>query len=282
MRPPEQDGSQPDRRPEQGRHIERGFGRPGARRARGHWGTAIALLLAGILLAPLIAGAAEPPRRSVTVSLGKVDIVLPAPHGYQEISTYSPDTVHALAGLGNPRDRLLAVFLPDEDVARIEAGKAPTLAHYLLAQVHVPTEDIDTSPFEFNRIRLGLDQQVRAELGPRPAGDRSIAPLQPGQTRTEAVHLDTEAAYGFISVSRYRFEPAHYAGRPSAPINRDTEVVDYLIGAASNMLYARRRVFNVYVYKKLDAGNNDLALIARISQAWSRAILEANDTQGSQ
>ena len=123
------------------------------------------LLMAALLalqgLLPLAAHAAEP---GVPAPIGMKLLDLPVPDGYVEVLRELPQLRAIGERVTPPGNRLLALFMAQDDLARARAGQPPRMQRYFMVQTLHQAEAGMVSEDEFAQLRSALRQQFQSLL----------------------------------------------------------------------------------------------------------------------
>ena len=109
------------------------------------WRTVLLLLV--IQAQQAIAGT-----QNVTIEVGGKAVFVPTPVGFHEISQLSPETRKLMETMTPPNNRLLAVFVSEDDVGRIMLMGSPEFLRYMLLQVNRELEHFDISGAQFSQL----------------------------------------------------------------------------------------------------------------------------------
>ncbi len=134
----------------------------------------LTLLLAAWLtaLAPAAAVAAEP---GVQAPIGLKLLDLPVPAGYVEVLRDLPQMRMIGERMTPPSNRLLAIFMSQDDHRRARSAQAPSMQRYFMVQTLRQAESAVVSDAEFGQVRDLLRQQYQSLL--KQAGVRAQGQL---------------------------------------------------------------------------------------------------------
>lgn len=116
-------------------------------------------LLFFFTVVPVLAGA-----QNVQVTIGGTKIDVQAPAGFHEISAISPKTRWLGEKMTPPKNRLLAMFVSEKDLERIEDGKAPELKRCAYLQTNRSAENKTISQTEFQEVAAIIKKQHKSSL----------------------------------------------------------------------------------------------------------------------
>jgi hypothetical protein len=90
---------------------------------------------------------------TATVDIGGQTINIPSPPGFSEISSISPETVNLVQDLVLSTNRLLAVYLSQEDVGKIMQGEPALFEEYMTVMCVRKIERKNYSKREFEELQ---------------------------------------------------------------------------------------------------------------------------------
>jgi hypothetical protein len=240
-----------------------------------------ALLLAMLLSAQLStlpgAQAAEPGTTSpATIGLSLIEV--PVPDGFVDASRALPALRQLGERLTPPGNRLLALLIPQGDLAQARAGQPPQMQRYLMAQTLRQTENQTLSEADFAVVRKLLREQYQSLLksatptvqglldqSAREIGrDAGVADLQLkiGDMRGLEVFDDQPGSISLLAATRYAVQ----AGEQS-------QDVPMAIGITTALL--RGKVVYFYAYALFQSGD-DLDWVRSVTRAWLPRAAQAN------
>lgn len=121
------------------------------------WAAGLVACLAA--LSPLTSRAAEP---GVQAPIGLKLLKLPLPAGFADAMRDLPQMRAIGERVTPPSNRLLALFMSQEDHQRAKGGQAPAMQRYFMVQTLRQAESASVSPAEFAEVRTMLRQQYKS------------------------------------------------------------------------------------------------------------------------
>ena len=127
------------------------------------WWRLLALLSTLLVLSlPAVPGHAA--EEDVPVNVGRTLLRLPVPAGFVDAARPLPPMRLLGERMTPPSNRLLAIFISDEDLARAQGGQPPQMARYFMAQTLRQAEESAITEAEFQGVRQLLRQQYQSLL----------------------------------------------------------------------------------------------------------------------
>lgn len=218
------------------------------------------------------------PTAPIKLEVGGITLLVPAPAGFERADGISPKwdtTVNSTVAASN---RLLAFFMPTQDVAKLRAGSFPKLQRSLNIQIlkSLETKHIDEKAFSQTRdeIRKGVDSakaQVDAQL--KQLAEKGNATLQNqlgvdaalkfGNTAVLGYFDDSPDSLGFTMAMKYQVQGAANEAPKS--------VVAAMVAPFNDRLF--------YLYANANySGEADRQWAEKSVSAWRDAIRAANDS----
>ena len=231
------------------------------------------LLLGFLLLLPLSALAAA----GKTVIIGDTTIILPMLDGFQEVYGKSADFDKIVGKFVPQGNRLLAVYLSDQDVAAMNADPQSGMKKYILVQTNAEDITINT-PTDFNAVKEDFANQIGSGSW---QDDKSVsdsvdqissymrnqfdqsAKLKIGDTRYIGKIADTPEALAVLMLTNYGVQTAQ--GMQSYPVV-----------AGLSALNLRAKVLTVFVYSNF-AGQPDIDFAAQNTRKFLAQALSLNN-----
>jgi hypothetical protein len=121
-------------------------------------------LVLTVCLPLLGTGAARAAEETYPVSIGRALVTLPIPPGYVEPSRTVPPIRNLGERMTPPSNRLLAVFVSEQDESAARGGQQPGMERYFMAQTLRQTEDAPLTEQEFDQVKTMLRQQYQTLL----------------------------------------------------------------------------------------------------------------------
>ncbi len=226
------------------------------------------------ILIILIGNNANAYTQHLQVDVGGVKINVQAPVGFHEISELSPDT-RKLAETMTPRNnRLLAVFVSEEDLGRIMKGDAPMLERYMFLQVLRKLENSKISNAQFQQVVSRVKEQQNlmhskmkeivstflesASEKISTEYERSLE-MKIGEPVPLGVFIEKPNAIGFASMVKYQLE-------------EEGEKLDHVVVGGSSIILARGKMLYAYVYSTYK-DREDLNWVRLKSKEWVNSLL---------
>ena len=156
---------------------------------------------------------------NVEVDVGGVKIDVQAPNRFYEISSLSSET-REIAEMGTPStNRLLAVFVSEEDLGRIVKSESPILERYILLQVsrRLEAANISNTDFQklvthfkdqqnvlFNKHKDKIDSLLEDATKKMSKEYDLLLKMKLGENISLGVFLEQPNAFGFTNLMKYR------------------------------------------------------------------------------
>jgi hypothetical protein len=229
------------------------------------------LLLGFLLLAPLTAMAANK-----TVIIGDTTVLLPMLDGFQEVYGKSPDFDKLVEKFVPEGNRLLAVYLSDQDVAAMSSDPQAGMQKYILVQTNAEDLTINT-PTDFNTVKEDFANQIgsgswQADKSVSDAMDQVSgymrnqydpkAQLKIGDTKYLGKIADTPEDLSVVMLTNYGVQTSQ--GMQSYPV-----------AAGLSALNLRAKVLTLFVYSNF-TGQPDIDFVAGTTRKFVSAAISLN------
>lgn len=112
----------------------------------------------------LAAGTAKAADTGYQVPIGRALVELPVPPGYVEPSRSVPPMRTLGERMTPPSNRMLALFIAENDERDAREGRQPSMARYYMAQTLRQTEEQSLSADDFSTVKSMLRQQYQQLL----------------------------------------------------------------------------------------------------------------------
>lgn len=231
------------------------------------------------LLLLLTANPVTADTKNIKVDIGGVKIDVQAPNGFHEISSLSPETRKLAETMTPPNNRLLAVFVSEEDLGRIMKGETPEFGRYMFLQVFWKLENTNISNRQFQQLATQLKEQqntllnkVKDKVGVLVEGaaekiskeyELSLK-MKIGEQVPLGIFFEQSNAVGFAILAKYKVEA-------------EGEKLDYVVAGGTSYLLARGKLLYAYVYSTYET-QDDVNWVRSKSKEWVDSLLTSNNT----
>lgn len=217
--------------------------------------------------------------KNIKIDVGGLKIDIHAPEGFHEVSSISPETRELAEIMTPPENRLLAVFISDEDLRKITNGEKADFNRYMLLQVYRKTENTNVSPEQFQKISSQIKEQQNTLLvnakeyidnhfdgvTEKLSKESDVfLQIKIGEQIPLGIFLDKQNALGFANLSKYMIEENG---------QQNTNVLT----ACSSVILIKDKLLFSYVYSNYKA-QNDIIWAKSTSKEWVNSLLTANLT----
>ena len=216
--------------------------------------------------------------QTTTVNLGGTPIYLPAPVGFHEISTLSPENKRIAELSTYKNNRLLAVYYSEGDVGRIMKNENAELSKYMLVQTMDSAVKRKTSKSQFRDLADGIkDDQYKL-------WNQYKHKVEPWMEKTSSNIAD---AYNFINFEMKIGEPVplgvfydtpeafSFAMLTKFSTSAEGENFESVIIGGSNIMLINNKMLFVYVYANFHS-QDDIDWVRSISKSWLESIQSSN------
>lgn len=243
-------------------------------KVRGNSSSVPGLRVAAVLAIAVLSGAR--PGHAASVNVDQETFEVPAPAGFEEVVSISDDVRRFAESITPAGNRLLAAFLPDEQVRQLRNGEAPEWRRYMLVQVQQRMEAMAFTAPEFDELKRHLAEQqatlaARTELQPEDLLRDDEAEGAEGAAeegvRVDAIvpggiFADTERLMSIATLTRYR-------------VSKSSDTYTTVVVSGTNLLRLSDKLLFLYVYSTY-RGGDDLSWVKQASATWADAVLAAN------
>lgn len=205
---------------------------------------------------------------ALEVTVGIDTLELPAPPGFEEISSLSTSARERAESMTPSINRLLAVYLSAEDADRLRRGQPAKWNRYMMIQTERRSETLSVSHTDFTELKLllkrqqaTLEDQVKAQTEQLTQAAGRV-PVESGQTLPLGVFSESDAHISTASLASY--EAASGA-----------EAESLIVASGTNVLHPANKLVFAYVFASYQ-GEPDLAWTREVSDGWRQQILSAN------
>lgn len=217
--------------------------------------------LALLLLASTVVSVA-----AIEVLVGGRTVTIPLPQGFVEATALSKSTREWAESWTPPDNRLLAVYVSEDDAGRIKKKSTPFLQRYMLVQVQRKWEKADVARSDFKQLQASLrESQETLYSQVRDKVDQLMSEkvnIKIGQTLPLGIFSEGEAHTSMSALTKNQVSTASGA-------------TEYLVAGGTNVINPADRVLFAYVYTVYE-DKADLEWVKDISQTWTQDILAAN------
>lgn len=182
---------------------------------------ALSLAVAWLAAASVAAGAADSPD-AASAQIGATQIAVPAPAGFVEPSRAVPPLRELGETMTPATNRMIAMFVTSDDLAKARAGKPPSMQRYFFVQTFRQTEARDLSAADFAKIKDVLRNQTQQLVGRaalavqgqlasavKSIGDKSGNPglsMKVGEVKVQDLFEDSENSITVIAITKYAIQ----------------------------------------------------------------------------
>lgn len=237
------------------------------------------LLILLYLLSVHICSSASADTKNIPIEVGEVKIDVPAPTGLFEISSISPETRKIYEIMTPSYNRLLAVFLPEDELGIIMKGEQPELQRYMSLQVFRKLENEIISAAQFQKIIAPLKEQKSTILSKyknhvaeslKSVGDNisreynKSLDIKLGEQVHLGIFLEQQNALGFVTLTKYQTK-------------EENKELEYIVVVGTTMLLTKDKTLFAYVFSPYES-QDDINWVKSKSQEWANSILTSNKT----
>lgn len=209
----------------------------------------------------LLGSIANAETQNIQIEVGGVKIDVQAPIGFHEISSLSPETRNLAETMTPPSNRLLAIFVSEDDLGRIMKGEAPEFGRYMLLQVFRELENTNISNGQFRQLVAQIKEQQNTLL---PKEYELSQKMKIGEQVPLGVFFEQSNAIGFTSLVKYQAEA-------------EGEKLDYVVAGGTSFIRVKQKVLYAYVYGTYE-NQDDLNWVRSKSREWVNSLLTFNNT----
>lgn len=243
----------------------------------------LVLIITAFVLVGSAAVQAQTQRTTISIdivapSLGGTVIKLPAPDGYEEVTSQWEAMKTRFTAAVPPQGDLLGAYLTASDCDLLRAGEAPLYPSWTMVNVFREGRTHVSSPAEFGRIVGYARTEVAQSLSPENRDVKEVmAQLEQALSKeySKEVKLDFSKPkllqeFGSRSNVYSRLLLMKYAVQTDAQ-----EVAQPLVLATMSLVLIKQRVITVLAYKRLES-KDDADALTQLTTKWIDKILAAN------
>ena len=208
----------------------------------------------------LLGSIANAETQNIQIEVGGVKIDVQAPIGFHEISSLSPETRNLAETMTPPSNRLLAIFVSEDDLGRIMKGEAPEFGRYMLLQVFRELENTNISNGQFRQLVAQIKEQQNTLSKEYELSQK----MKIGEQVPLGVFFEQSNAIGFASMVKYQAEA-------------EGEKLDYVVAGGTSFIRVKQKVLYAYVYGTYE-NQDDLNWVRSKSREWVDSLLTFNNT----
>ena len=207
------------------------------------------------------------------VTLNGQSVSLPAPYGFQEVSNFSAET-QALGKRLTPKiNKLLTLYLPSAEVAKLNSGKSASWDRYLMIQIEQQVTTTTMESDEFQRIKNLMEVQQQTLLNQIKIDITQVLDhLDQDNYHPIDIPIGTSIPLGMFSESNSHLSMLSLNRYP-AP-DRGT----YYVIASTNLIHMNANLFFAYVYSTYNS-NSDMEWVKNTSIQWVDTLKSANHAE---
>jgi len=203
-------------------------------------------------------------------NVGRTLLQLPVPPGFVDAARPLPQMGVVGERMTPPSNRLLGMFIAEQDLARAQGGQVPEMARYFMAQTLRQAEDKGFTEAEFQAVRQLLRQQYQTllmQIAPAAQGHLDQAAreigrdagvdassLKMGELKGLEIFVDTATAISLLAATKYAVQT-----------DKETQEIPMAMGITTATLRGKLVYFYAYaVYR----GPADLDWVREVTRAW--------------
>lgn len=217
--------------------------------------------------------------KNIQLDIGGVTIDVQAPNGFHEISSLSPETRQLVKTMMPPDNRLLGVFVSEEDLGRIMKAEAPELSRYMSLQVFRKLENTTLSNRQFQQLANQLKEEQNTLLN--KAKDKAGLLVEgAAENISKEYEISLEMRLGELVPLGMFFEQSNAVGFASLAkmeVEVEGEKFDEVVAGGMSFLLARGKLLYAYVYSTYET-QDDVNWVRTKSKEWVNSILTRNNT----
>ncbi len=217
--------------------------------------------------------------KNIQVNVGGVKIDVQAPTKFYEISKISPETRKIVEGFVPPTNRLLAIFVSEEDLEKVTKGELPELNRYMLLQTYrkLETKNISTKQFQivikqikeqqdtvFNKEKDKIDKLVDNAAEQISNEYDTSMEIKIGEIVPLGVFYEHPNAIGIAILSKVQ-------------VADEEEKLNYAITGAFSTILANGKILYAYTYSTYK-NKEDINWVKSKSKEWANSIISPNST----
>jgi len=238
--------------------------------------TIMAVVFLSVLMQASFASSAN-----FTIGVGGTEISIPAPEGFHEISKLSSETRDHFETFTPPDNRLLGVFLLEEDLGLLMKDETPDVRRYMLLQSYRKLEDYDLSRREFDELADSIKEQNNSLM---QEVKREVESLLAATSEKLSEEYQTSVAFQVsnsvpLGVFLERRNAIGYANLTKYETAIEDEVENSTMIMSISLLRLKNRLLYAYVYERYET-QESIDWVRKTSTQWAKAMLEANQVSG--
>lgn len=210
-----------------------------------------------------------PPGGDGVFRAGMVSFVLPSPA--PNLVEMGPDLRVMMEIAAPTSNRLVAAFIPPEDLAKLPGGLADTPRNYGLVEVLRRAEFVDVDEATFKQVVDGMSQQMNSgemQSAMLKQQDKINEKIDELGLKTGKVTLDKPQQLGSIFS-----KPNAFGFAMVMPMASNGKSVNMVSGTA--LLRVKNRMIYAYLYTQYQ-DKSSVDWIVKTTESWADAILKAN------
>lgn len=216
-------------------------------------------------------------RATLTLRLGAVSVALPAPEGFGEAASQSEIVRKHFSETEDPANEMVAVHLPDAEVARLKRGEAAEMDFYTKVSVNKSLKEVDFTAANFASVISAFEQRGVKMFDPNNSAMRDKI------KRVEETFNSRSETGAKMSMS----QPEHLGAFEQTPnvysliilarltIKTGAEVKEIPVLCAASFVMVKARLIYVYAYRTYKS-EADLSAVKEFSKKWTAQIVAAN------
>jgi len=216
---------------------------------------------------------------AVEITIGEETLQVSAPDGFTDLKSISEEQFAMFEDMLPKSNRLLAVFVSQQDAGRILSGDPPKFGEYMTVHSVKELESLTLSKYQFTELRSMLrkeydtlfqDQEEAIDKMTNEAGQalsqRFGAEVNFNVNGVAPLGIDKEtASYITMSqISKYK-------------LSVDGDRTEHIVAGTMTALLVKRNVFYLNVYKTYEE-DKALEWTRSQSRSWVPSVLSANET----
>lgn len=243
---------------------------PGSRRRLARLQVIFGICL--LLINPIASLAIECP-------IGDASVSIPPPNGFTSVKEVSEKAFSMFKETCPPTNRLLAVFVTNEDAGRLLKGEEAELDRYMTVQSVFELEDVTLDKHQFAEVRAMLRKEYDSLFqNQRQAINESAKKASQGLSRLS--ELDIAMQIGGVVPLGIDFEDASsitMSQLAKYEISLEGEKSEHISAGSTVAVLTKGKVVYVNVFRTY-RGDADVDWTRSTAKSWIQQLLSANET----
>lgn len=215
---------------------------------------------------------------AVEITLGDEALQVAAPAGFADVSGVSKEQFAVFEDMLPESNRLLAVFVTEQDAGRLMRGDSADFREYFLVQSVKALESMTLSKQQFTEIRSMLRQQYGDVF------EKQKEAIEEGTTRAGkslSKRLGTDVDFnisGMVPLGIDEETASHISMSflSKYDMTVDGEIIESVVAGTMTVLLVRGKVIYLYAYRTYE-GEKDLRWTRSQVKSWLPDIVSFNE-----